>query len=71
MDNLPDCCWPSGDAEMPEALYCAYNRGGDPETAGLNYQGKPCPVWTELPQNIRDKWTAVADEVIRGLAQVL
>lgn len=56
MSSLPDCCTPFG-SDLPERLYCAYNRGGDPATAGLNYQGKPCPVW---------KWEAVAAEVREG-----
>lgn len=60
--TLPDCCTPFEYADLAERLYCAYNRGGDPATAGLNYQGKPCPVWTELPENIRAKWEAVAVE---------
>lgn len=63
MPPTPDCCTPFEYADLPERLYCAYNRGGDPATAGLNYQGKPCPVWTELPENVRAKWEAVADEV--------
>lgn len=60
MLRLPDCCTPSADAGLAEQLYCAYNRGGDPKTAGRNYQGDPCPVWLDLPRNVRAKWEAVA-----------
>ena len=41
-------------------LYAAYNLGGAPETAGLNYAGLPCPAWSDLPANVRAKWIAVA-----------
>ena len=58
MQTLPDCCYPTEGATLAEILYCAYNRGGDEATAGLNYQGKPCPVWSALPENIRAKWEA-------------
>ena len=27
----------------------------------LNYQGKPMPLWDDLPQAIRDHWMAVAE----------
>lgn len=53
---------PATDASLAERLYCAYNRGGDPSTAGLNYQGKECPAWSDLPENIRAKWEAVTAE---------
>jgi hypothetical protein len=51
-------------------LYDAYNAGGDPATAGLNYRGEPCPAWADLPPNIRAKWeaaAAVAHSVAEGL----
>lgn len=58
---IPSCCTPTKDATLAERLYCAYNRAGDPKTAGLNYQGLPCPTWPELPENIRAKWNAVSE----------
>lgn len=60
MSELPACCTPTDGATLAETLYCAYNAGGDPATAGLNYQGKPCPTWLELPPNVRAKWEATA-----------
>lgn len=27
-------------------------------SGGLNYEGKPCPTWFDLPQAIRDHWLA-------------
>jgi len=59
--NLPPCCTPSDDATPAEIAYCAYNAGGDPATAGLNYAGQPCPTWQNLPDNIRAKWEAVVE----------
>lgn len=59
--NLPPCCTPSDNASPAEIAYCAYNAGGDPATAGLNYAGQPCPVWSALPDNIRAKWEAVVE----------
>lgn len=61
--NLPECCSPSEGASLAEQMYCTYNRGGDPATAGLNYQGMPCPLWADLLPNIRAKWEAVAETV--------
>ena len=49
------------DAEM---LYNAYNAGGDPAPATLNYQGKPCPAWDDLPENIQNKWKSVTLKAI-------
>lgn len=60
MIQLPACCTPSTPA-LDDQLYAAYNRGGDPSTAGLNYQGNPCPEFADLPPNIRAKWAAVAE----------
>jgi len=62
MSDLPACCFADQYAPLAEQLYAAYNRGGDPVTAGLNYQGKPCPEWNDLPDNIRAKWEAVAQQ---------
>ena len=60
MNKLPMCCYADQYDPTEIHLYAAYNRGGDPETAGLNYQGKPCPEWGDLPENIKAKWRAVA-----------
>lgn len=57
---LPACCLDVEDAEWAARLYAAYNRAGDPATAGLNYRGDPCPLWEELPPNVQAKWRAVA-----------
>lgn len=60
MQTLPDCCYAPEGATTAERMYAAYNAAGDLVSAGLNYQGKPCPVWAELPANVRAKWEAVA-----------
>lgn len=60
MPTLPACCHPSTPA-LDDQFYAAYNRGGDPTTAGLNYQGHPCPEFSALPDNVRAKWAAVAE----------
>ncbi len=60
MREFPDCCYADPGDELAAHLYAAYNRAGDPATAGLNYQGKPCPEWSDLPENIREKWRAAA-----------
>ena len=57
-ERLP-CTVPTT-TELAEALYCVYNAGGDPMTAGLNYRGDPCPAWGDLPENVREKWRAAA-----------
>lgn len=56
MRTLPDCCYPSENATAAERAYCAYNAAGNPDTAGLNFAGAPCPVWSALPENVRAKW---------------
>jgi hypothetical protein len=67
--GLPPCCTPQLPLYAPsrerlaERCYTVYNAGGDPATAGLNFQGKPCPVWAELPENVKAKWLAVADDI--------
>lgn len=61
---MPPCCIPSAMATTAEILYCRYNAAGAPETAGLNYAGVPCPVWLDLPANVRAKWEAVAALVV-------
>jgi hypothetical protein len=64
--QIPPCCFAAPGASLAARLYAAYNRGGNPETAGLNYQGLPCPQWQDLPENVRAKWESVAAEVIEG-----
>lgn len=63
MIPLPPCCTPSPEATPAERAYCAYNAAGDPATAGLNFAGQPCPVWSALPENVRAKWEAAVGEV--------
>jgi hypothetical protein len=48
----------SGEPKAPEPklLYNAYLRSSD----GLNYEGKPCPVWEELPPPTQSHWRAAA-----------
>lgn len=65
MSDLPACCTPSEGALLPERFYCANLAGGDPATAGLNYQGLPCPMWGDVPENIRAKWRATAEAASR------
>lgn len=60
MRDLPECCYADQYDPTEIHLYAAYNRAGDPEKAGLNYQGLPCPTWDALPENIKEKWRAVA-----------
>ena len=60
--HMPPCCFANPDNGLGAQLYAAYNRGGPNDRAGLNYQGKPCPQWAQLPQAVRDKWNAVAAE---------
>ena len=66
------------DAERAETLYCAYQRGGDPERAGLTWDGKPCPTWAQLVERadsgdvgaagVVAKWRAVAENVEKSFA---
>ena len=58
--KLPACCLAADGDPLAKILYAVYNRSGDASTAGLNFQGKPCPEWAELPENVRAKWKAVA-----------
>jgi len=55
-DFLHPCCFPSERGSRAEELYCAYNRAG--LRKGLNYQGEPCPLWSELPFDVQWKWRA-------------
>ena len=66
--DLPGCCFPTDELNIGEQLYCYYNRAGDPETAGLNYQGTECPLWLNLPGNIRAKWMGAAQRAIEILS---
>lgn len=46
---------------LAEAMYNAYNAGGsDPAFVNKNFRGDPCPAWSDLPQNVREKWEAAA-----------
>lgn len=68
--DLPACCHPAENASLAEVLYCAYQRGGAPERAGLAWDGRPCPTWAELrakqeagdaaAAGVVEKWRAVA-----------
>lgn len=51
--------------DVARELYEAYIK----DSGGLNYQGKPCPVWDELPEAVREHWKAVADHAPRALLQ--
>ncbi len=61
----PKCCNFDHDAGPAQWLYAAYNSGGDRDTAGLNYKGEPCPVWQDLPPDVRAKWQAAADAAFK------
>ena len=58
--DYPACCYATDPNDLAQAMYAHYNRGGDTATAGLNFQGAPCPTWEQLPPNIRAKWVAAA-----------
>jgi len=58
MGDLPECCYPSDNASMAEQLYCAFNASG--ERPGLNYQDLPCPMWDDLPKDVKAKWQGTA-----------
>jgi hypothetical protein len=47
-------------AVMARTAYEAYLLS----SGGLNYQGKPCPTWDELPQAIRDHWIASTSAIV-------
>jgi hypothetical protein len=59
------------DNEFAQRLYYAYNAGGDPATAGLNYRGEPCPAWADLPENVRAKWRAAFDAAVEFVAEAV
>lgn len=54
-----------------KALYAAYNAGGDPATANLNYRGEPCPEWDALPENVRAKWRATFEAAVEFVAEAV
>lgn len=62
--NLPDCCTPSSDASLEERAYCAYLT----ETGGRNYQGLPCPMWSDLPELIRLAWRSAVGVAVSAWA---
>ena len=68
MDRPPCCTLPPDDAPIEAAGYAAYNAGGDPETAGLTFQGKPCPEWDGLTGNVRAKWASGRREMLSRFA---
>lgn len=78
MNDLPECCKCTPDAERAETLYCAYQYGGSNELAGLVWDGKPCPTWAQLLERAEKgepgangvvaKWRAVAKNVEEGIA---
>ena len=68
---LPPCCVVDTLATPCERAYAAYNRAGDPATAGLNFRGDPCPTWDELPENIRVKWRAASDAVVMEVEETI
>lgn len=65
--TMPDCCYAPAGAALPMIGYAGYNAGGDPDTAGLNYQRLPCPLFEGLTPNIREKWRAGALAQLREL----
>jgi len=44
-------------------LACDLYKTYTDSSGGLNYQGKPCPQWNELPSEIRKHWVAVARRI--------
>lgn len=43
-----------------KAAFDIYNAGGsDPRFINITFQGSPCPAWSDLPENVQEKWTAV------------
>lgn len=46
-----------------QIAYAAYAES----TGGKTYDGRPMPLWDELPQRIRDAWTAAAEAVRTAL----
>jgi hypothetical protein len=56
--RLPPCCYAEPGDEPGKQFYATYNRAGD--RPGLNYKDLPCPLWEDLPKDIRTKWRAAA-----------
>ncbi len=52
-----------GDA-LARAMYEAYTRS----SGGLNWQGKPCPKWDDLPAEICGHWQAAANVARVGVS---
>jgi len=42
--------------QYAERLYVAYTTN----SGNRNYQGLPCPAWSDLPSDVRSHWCAVA-----------
>lgn len=61
LGGLPACCYALASEPLPKRLYAAYNRSGAKK--GLNYQGLPCPLWEDLPEDVQAKWSGAAMEV--------
>jgi len=59
-DNMPPCCYAPPDAPLAHLMYAAYNAAG--EKKGLTWDGKPCPIWDALTDDVRAKWEAAAGE---------
>lgn len=78
--GLPPCCVPREDADLTERLYCTYNSGGPAERAGLAWDGRPCPTFSDLegaaaegrpgPAAVVDKWEAVSLAVLGAAEQL-
>lgn len=62
----PACEIPDRGSPAGAWLYAWYNRGGDPATAGLTFNGAPCPSWDDLTDNVRAKWNAAAEAAQEG-----
>lgn len=77
MNDLPECCKCTPNAERAETLYCAYQRGGADDRAGLAEDGRVCPPWAQLLEYAEKgyplanvtvaKWRAVAESVEKAL----
>jgi hypothetical protein len=61
--QTPENSTPTEGATPGEKAYCAYNRS----SGGLNYEGKACPTWKELPAPIRRHWEFTTEVMRRHL----
>jgi hypothetical protein len=50
-------------AKSARTAYEAYVK----DTGGLNYEGKPCPKWAELPPKIQHAWKAAVMPLMNEL----